>query len=249
VIAGVGGAAASITIAAMLPLKFMRVLTRTSLDCLKAIALRPAAGTSIDLSGLGTEELVDAVQAGSTTVADALREVMGRMSRGTATDVARLSAIQSTLANLDRMGMTMGDAGATNASGVHLGAYTFAYTQAARISRLDLSKVAAAGGADVSDSSSDKPRRELVSATIIRPASMAEFSDFLLKWLMICQACGLGHVLTLGRFLTDVVYDSMSMHGKDWQVAHELFLAYLEFVETTSDEMINITNVFARGGI
>lgn len=71
----------------------------------------------------------------------------------------------------------------------------------------------------------------------------------LLVWLMICQACGIGHLLIMGRFVREVVYDTMSMHGHDWQVAHELFLVYLEFLETTPDSSINITNVYARGGM
>ena len=76
---------------------------------------------------------------------------------------------------------------------------------------------------------------------------MAEFADMLIIWMMICHATGVANVLVTGEFLRDVVFDTMLKHAHTWQVAHELFLVYLEAVETSSDASVNIRNIFTSG--
>ena len=71
--------------------------------------------------------------------------------------------------------------------------------------------------------------------------------DALFIWIGICAATGLAHVLTLTNFLHDVVFDTMLKLKREWQFAHELFLVYLERVETCDDRSLNLQNVFAAG--
>ena len=179
-----------------------------------------------------------------------MREVISRIPSANQAEVSRLNAMQSTLANMERSGANIGNAGAQTVTGQLLGSLTFAYVQAAKVVRSSNSgTMASAGsvGGDVSTGTEETETTKVLQAKIVRPKSMSEFSDFLTTWLMICHACGLGDVLILGTFLRDVVHDTISLNKGEWQVAHELFLCYLEVVETTSDPTLNIANVFARG--
>ena len=46
-----------------------------------------------------------------------------------------------------------------------------------------------------------------------------------------------------------VVHEQVSLFGLSWQQAHELFLVYLEAVETgTADSTLTIANVYESGG-
>jgi hypothetical protein len=67
-------------------------------------------------------------------------------------------------------------------------------------------------------------------------------------WSMICHATGLANTLAIGAFTLEVVHQQISVHRMSWQQAHELFLVYLEAVETapsTSD--LTLANVYSSG--
>ena len=243
------GAATAVSLLNLLPLKFLRVLSRSVLDSMKTIARRPAAGTPIDLTTMTEAQISDAVITGTASTADAMREVIGRIPGANQAEVGRLNAMQSTLANMEKAGASMGHAGVQTINGQLLGAFTFAWVQAAKVVRSNTSGSVALAGAVKGDAvgAEDTEASRVLQAKILRPQSMEEFADFQTCWLMICHALGLGDVLILGNFLRDVVHDTISLNKGDWRLAHELFLVYLEVVETTSDPALNISNVYARG--
>ena len=246
-LAGMASTATAVSMLSLLPLKFLRVLSRSVLDCMLTVSRRPAAGTPVDLGALTPEAVLEKVRTGAVTFADALSELGGRIAAATTqTEISRLNALQTTISTMDRLGLRFGEAGVSGHNGLMLGAYTFVYAQSGRVSRSDHTTVAAAGLAASSEADGEDTNKVL-TAKIVRPKSMEEFSDFLLIWLMICQAAGLGNLLTLGAFVRDVVYDTMSVHKRTWMIAHELFLVYLELVETTTDVSITIANVYAKG--
>ena len=249
VLAGAATATATaVSMLSLLPIKFMRVLTRSVLDCLKTVALRPAAGTPVNLTPMTHEQLATAVESGVTQVGDALREVVKRIGAATTQiDITRLNALQGTLSSIERLGANIGSAGVAGSSGELLGAFTFAYAQAARVVRFGADTTAVAGTAGSQKEDDDSVRTNLMKARILRPASMAEFAHFLTVWQMICHAAGLCNVLTLGAFINDIVFETIRDQSKSWQIAHELLLVYLEVVETSADATINIANVFTRG--
>ena len=68
-------------------------------------------------------------------------------------------------------------------------------------------------------------------------------------WGMLCHAMGLANSLATGAFTLKVVHEQVSLFGLSWQQAHELFLVYLEAVETgTADSTLTIANVYESGG-
>ena len=233
----------------LLPLRVLRYFPRTTLDMLRVVSTRPAAGTPLDLAALTPEQLITAVNGGSTYLAEALREVARRISAATTQiDIARLSALQSTLASIERVGASIGGAASSAASGALMGAYTFIYYRSTSVTRGDVG--VAVAGLIADDNGGDETARHsasMLTARIARPTSSTEFFDSLQIWIMVCAACGLAHVLTSTAFLRDVVYDTILKLKEPWQVAHELFLVYLERVENCADRSLTLFNVFSNG--
>ena len=243
----VTGAAGVITLRNLLPLKFLRECTRSVLDCLKMVANRPPMGTPIDLTAtaMNVDQLITAVQSGRAAPGEAVRETMSRV--GTATtqiELARLNALSNLLQNMEKAGGT--SAGVTSRGGNALGSYSLVWALAGKITRQSLS-VGISGITEGTSAEASSPAVQVIKLVITRPVSMVEFSDMLTIWMMICHATGLGNILVLGEFLRDVVYDTMLKHNHSWQIAHELFLVYLEAVETSSDDAVNIRTIFTNG--
>ena len=69
-LAGMTTTATAVSMLSLLPLKFLRVLSRSVLDCMLTVARRPAAGTPIDLSGITPEDVLEKVRTGAVTFAD-----------------------------------------------------------------------------------------------------------------------------------------------------------------------------------
>ena len=244
VIVGGAGAATYLSGAHLLPLKFTRVLGRTALDCLKVIARRPTPGTPFDLAPMNNDELVAAAHSGSAPSHEVIRELQQRVSAaGTQIEVSKLNALISSLAKTEEQGNSLAEAGVAS-GGDLLGGLTYAYAMAGRVVRLNQSNTLVVAGSV--EKSSETVARTL-RATITRPRSMEEFADMLQAWTMICHAFGLANVLLMGAFLRDVVYDTMSIQGHSWQVAHELFLVYLQEIEVSPNANVNLATVFGRG--
>ena len=143
----------------------------------------------------------------------------------------------------------MGGAGASPSVGTLLGAFTFTYYKATAVVRSDAT--GATTGLVTEDLDGGDDRRlstSLISARIKLPRTLAEFMNSLMIWIMICAATGLAHVLTTGGFLQDTVYDTINKLKRPWQVAHELFLLYLEKIETCEDGSYTLFSVYYAGG-
>jgi hypothetical protein len=68
-------------------------------------------------------------------------------------------------------------------------------------------------------------------------------------WGMICHALGVANSLSTGAFVLKVVFDQQVNFGLSWQQAHELFLVYLEAIETAqSGRGLTLSNVYESGG-
>ena len=242
----IAGAAGVISLVSMLPVKFLRECKRSALDCLKMVSNRPLLGTPIDITApaMTVDQLVTAVQSGAAAAGDAMRECMTRLAHANSQlETNRLNALCTLLSHLDKASTTVGNGVKT----VVLGSYSLAWGLAGKVVRQSVSTCVSGITTDDGPSMSATPASQLITMSVTRPRSMAEFSDMLTCWHMICHATGLCNILVLGEFTRDVVHDSMSRHGQTWQVAHELLLIYLEAVETTSDSSLHIRNVFTSG--
>ena len=119
-------------------------------------------------------QISDAVITGTVSTADAMREVISRIPSANQAEVSRLNAMQSTLANMERSGANIGNAGAQTVTGQLLGSLTFAYVQAAKVVRSSNSgTMASAGsvGGDVSRSCAGRSRTPSTCSVRSRRAS------------------------------------------------------------------------------
>jgi hypothetical protein len=233
----------------LLPRSVMRVMTRSVLDFFMTVSRRPNANAAVDVSALDAVGLATAVNDGSVHVSDAMAEGLRRQATSTVqAEVARWSAIVSTLANMEKIGAHIGTAGLKSSGGDLLGCFTLAWVQAGRVVTMSASSVALAGQAQAA--ASDGGRSSLLQAKIIRPTSMAQFSHMLTVWTLICQATGVGNALLTNAFVLKVVHEQMAFQSLSWQEAHELFLVYLEAVEVSplSGNELTLANVYESGG-
>jgi hypothetical protein len=102
-------------------------------------------------------------------------------------------------------------------------------------------------GGTSSGESSETGTEATTRATVQRPKDMAEFAEMLNAWVMMTDALGLCHSVVALDFLRLVVYDTIRLHSERWGVAHELFLIYLEKVETTESDECNLATVSQLG--
>ena len=236
--------------AAVLPRTIARFFTRGVLDFFKSVARRPAVGTPLAVQDLSVEALVAAVQGGRVSPGEALSDILSRLTTATQAEAARLNAISSTLSNMEKLTGSAAASG-TASNGELWGAFTYAWTQAGRTVQHANTAIVVAGGApdDFEAGSTSTEIRAIRQAKILRPRSESEFFHMLNVWVMVCQAVGIGNALATGAFIETVVHEQIACFQLSWQQAHELFLVYLEAVETApAGSTLTIANVYNSGG-
>jgi hypothetical protein len=240
-----------IVCATILPRAISRFLTRGVLDFFKSVARRAAPGVPVAVADLNSAEIVEAVRGGRVEIADAVSEILSRLPTATAAEGTRLTTIVSALGQLDKLGSHTSGAG-TAANGELWGAFTYAWTQAGRVVLFSSESMVQAGqSADDGETSAaaTTERKAMKAAKILRPRSVHEFYHMLSVWQMICQAVALANSLATGAFLEQVVHEQVAKNDLTWQEAHELFLVYLEAVETApAGSNLTLANVYASGG-
>jgi hypothetical protein len=229
----------------VLPRVISRFLSRGVLDFFKTVARRPAAGAVPDVESMSESELIQAVRGGSVTPDDALNSILTRLVNVPANQVPKLNALVSTIGQMTKLRTSSTSVG-TGANGELLGIFTFAWTQAGRVVQHANAALAVAGEATSADTVESKV---ILQAKILRPRSQAEFAHMLTVWGMICHALGVANSLSTGAFVLKVVFDQQVNFGLSWQQAHELFLVYLEAIETAqSGRGLTLSNVYESGG-
>eukprot|EP00964_Phaeocystis_antarctica_P119859 scaffold83624_cov37-Phaeocystis_antarctica.AAC.1 len=68
-----------------------------------------------------------------------------------------------------------------------------------------------------------------------------------MTWTMLLSGLGIASILVSGAFLREVVYDTIDYGTLAWEGAFELWLVYLEEVERTAGDEVNLANVYNRG--
>jgi hypothetical protein len=234
--------------AAILPRAISRFLTRGVLDFFKSVARRASPGAPIALHELSAAQIVEAVRGGRVEIPEAISEILGRLPTASATDATRLNTIVSALGQLERVGAPSAGTGSA-ANGELWGAFTYAWTQAGRVVQFANESLVQAGGPEGEDTNpGHSERRAVKAAKILRPRSVHEFYHMLSVWQMICQGVSLANSLATGAFLEQVVHEQIAKNNLTWQQAHELFLVYLEAIETAPEgSNLSIANVYASG--
>lgn len=244
-VVAVGGAAVAIDLSVLLPVRYLRVLPKAVLDCVKATRRRPLTGTPIDITAaaMPLADFQQAIQDGRIGREAAVTELMSRgVVATTQIEITRLRYI------LDCVQEVTAKTVASTAT-VSLGAFTLALALASKVVANSIGSAVGGVVAAPDSESTSSTTAAVQRATVKWPKSMEEFASVLNAWQVILHSTGLCDFLVSSEFLRQVVFDTMECHGHGFSVAHALLLIYLERVETTNGDDINIANVFSLGSM
>lgn len=229
----VGAASTLVVVNKLLPTKFMRVLSRSALDTIKALFKATAVG--FDFTGKTIAEVFEAAQHGKVTPTEAtihLQKML--MDETTNAVITKISKTMDVIKELEMSGsLTVEATQGVDGAFLYLWALTHDCIQSGKSTILHAS------------GEGPKSKSKAHSAKLVRPTTAGEFWRRLNIWAMLLHATGAGNALMTTRFLDDVVY-SLLARGKDWRVVHELFLVYLMAVEEDDDK--NLGNIYNSGG-
>ena len=245
---GVAAATATAIIARdVFPLRFTRILTRSVLDSLLIIGRRPPPGTAVDLTALTNAQLTEPLMTSGVEQASILEEVSKRLGVATSQiEITRLTAICTAITAKQRLGRGSHGAVASGDGTAELvGVYRYCAVLAGKVVRTRLSQVASVMPPEMAQG--DAQVKAVPPEKIVKPKSMAEFADILITWSMLLAGLGIASVLVSGAFLREVVFDPIHDGTMAWEGAFELWLVYLEEVERTAGDEVNLTNVYNRG--
>ena len=244
---GVAAATATAIVARdVFPLRFTRVLTRGVLDSLLIIGRRPPPGTAVNVSALSHVELADPVLTSGVETASILDEVTKRLAAATTQmELARLTSISTTLGNKMRLGRGAdGAVAAGDGTAELVGVYRYCAMLAGKVVRMRSSQVASV---TPTAPQGDAQVKAVPPEKLVKPKTMAEFADILVTWTMLLAGLGVASILVSGAFLREVVFDAIADGTLPWEGAYELWLVYLEEVERTAGDDVNLSNVYNRG--
>ena len=227
------------------PLRFTRVLTRGVLDSLLIIGRRPPPGTAVDVSALTNVELTDPVQTSGVEIEALVDEVTKRLGSATSNiEIQRLNSISTALGHKIKLGRGADGALAVGDGTEELvGVFRYCAMLAGKVVRTRLSQVATV----ITPPQGDAQVKAVPPEKLVKPKTMAEFADILVTWTMLLSGLGLASILVSGAFLREVVFDTIADGTLPWEGAYELWLVYLEEVERTAGDDVNLSNVYNRG--
>ena len=227
------------------PLRFTRVLTRGVLDSLLIIGRRPPPGTAVDVSALTNVELTDPVRTSGVELEALLDEVTKRLGAATSNiELQRLNSISTAIGHKIKLGRGADGAIAVGDGTEELvGVFRYCAMLAGKVVRTRLSQVATV----ITPPQGDAQVKAVPPEKLVKPKTMAEFADILVTWTMLLSGLGLASILVSGAFLREVVFDTIADGTLPWEGAYELWLVYLEEVERTAGDDVNLSNVYNRG--
>ena len=227
------------------PLRFTRVLTRGVLDSLLIIGRRPPPGTAVDVSALTNVELTDPGRTSGVELEALLDEVTKRLGAATSNiELQRLNSISTAIGHNIKLGRGADGAIAVGDGTEELvGVFRYCAMLAGKVVRTRLSQVATV----ITPPQGDAQVKAVPPEKLVKPKSMAEFADILVTWTMLLSGLGLASILVSGAFLREVVFDTIADGTLPWEGAYELWLVYLEEVERTAGDDVNLSNVYNRG--
>jgi hypothetical protein len=227
------------------PLRFTRVLTRGVLDSLLIIGRRPPPGTAVDVSALTNVELTDPVRTSGVELEALLDEVTKRLGAATSNiELQRLNSISTAIGHKIKLGRGADGAIAVGDGTEELvGVFRYCAMLAGKVVRTRLSQVATV----ITPPQGDAQVKAVPPEKLMKPKNMAEFADILVTWTMLLSGLGLASILVSGAFLREVVFDTIADGTLPWEGAYELWLVYLEEVERTAGDDVNLSNVYNRG--
>ena len=236
---------AILTLANLLPVKFIRALSRTFLESLKIFMKKTTIGSAIDWSALGVVDVAQLPIKGLASRADSLMELQARLGATSDNKEAqKIIGLISSLSSMSESGVSDSRQRDSSLTGIYSYVWAHASRLVANYAVLNTASLDSLQGALDSKSDGSTSRK---SCPVLHPKTESEFLFALHVWTMILSAAGVDEPLIIMRFTLDVVYENLQVRNWKWELVYFYFLIQLEQVEVEQD--INLSNATTQGSM
>ena len=219
----------------LVPVKYLRSFTRVAMDSVMSLLGRPAPGTTFDIDiDTSGPAILTAIGNGLTTVEAAVMRILELIDAET--DDLKVSQLKGRLEGLKILKdskTTLVDL--ASASCLDVGVYTFIWYKVSEYV-MKVRATISLGSVDTGSGSSTSSRSGL-SATLHRPRSFTEFAEMLNMFILFCQGLAVLSAMVLTDFFESVVFDTIRLRNRKWQVAHEMLLVLFRKVEDSGGQL------------
>ena len=207
--------------------------TRPVVDAIVGLACAPVQGVQIDFNDptyAQANAVVKAAVYGHCSFSEASAILAERLDA--AADELAVGKIRGAMESLK----SAGESAVNSATGTLL----FIWSKVSNViaKRLDFTYKLEASG---------KLKSAVHSVTLVRPETEAEFYEMSHLFIMTIVALGLATAPIVMKFIDDVVFATVRMK-EPFRVAHELLICYFREIDFDPARVLNMANVFRRGG-
>ena len=237
------GVATAVTLAHLLPLKFLRVLSRSFLESIKGYAKKSAPGTPLDWGTMTSVEVAQLPIKGLAQRSDSILELQKRLGEAsTAMESSKLTGLLNSLAQMTDFSPTSDHKKESMLTGIYSFVWANGTKLVAHYGVLNTASLDVMQSEGETSSGSKK-----LTCVVHHPKTLGDFHFNLHVWCMILTAAGIDESLVIQRFILDVVYENLNLRNWAWQIVYFYFMLQLEQVETVQG--VNLVNACLQGGI
>ena len=241
-------AGSTLAIAALLPGKVCRLMTRPVLDAIVALAKRPASGV-VELVSQTHKQVVALVKMGQVAKADAHLYISSTLLDA-AYDAGSHKMGEMAMKAIESLPDTNFGHGSSVEGGIMFTLFTLspAFSSAARGS-LSINLNVCMPTDDTSSKDASKGTRSSFSARLIRPPTAISASALFNMFVAVLHATGLADTLASTMFLEEVYYEPVRNLTLEWQVGFECVVIYLRMLEAQgTTRSYTLSNIFYKSG-
>ena len=223
-------AGVTLTLTNIISPRFLRMFSRAHLQAVLSLVRRPQPGTIFEIKpNTKLAAILTAVSNGLITMEQATLAMAGFVDDETDADAKKLLMEKFKLltSTKDLKAFSTGSATATD-----LGVYSWLW---GKITNFVAERGMQTAKVDVPTESAQAT--SVLSTSIKRFTNQVDFYESLNLFIMFSVALGLCTAVPAAEFIEYVVFDTIRMRGKPWQIACELFLVMLRRIEDSGGKL------------
>jgi hypothetical protein len=236
------GAGTLLMAAKIFPREYLKVLTRSVLDTIKAVSKRALPGDVPIISGWSVAKLLAAFRDCTVPRPDIVMELTSLIPGSTD---AEKETIKLALSSMDLFSKMESNSGGTSRrAGESVGVLGLMWALAGRIVERRNDTVTVFSNSD-SPTDSTSVASKLTEKKSLS-ASAETFCERISVFTSTCHGLGVENVMSLTFFFREVAFNVMNRDKLPWQLAHMVVEIYLEDVDNSTS--LTIGNILASGG-
>ena len=236
------GAGTLLMAAKIFPREYLKVLTRSVLDTIKAVSKRALPGDVPIISGWSVAKLLAAFRDCTVPRPDIVMELTSLIPGSTD---AEKETIKLALSSMDLFSKMESNSGGTSRrAGESVGVLGLMWALAGRIVERRNDTVTVFSNSD-SPTDSTSVASKLTEKKSLS-ASAETFCERISVFTSTCHGLGVENVMSLTFFFREVAFNVMNRDKLPWQLAHMVVEIYWEDVDNSTS--LTIGNILASGG-